>query len=138
MNSTDMKVDESEDGSTRVVTVTVRHTNSEQPWHDRDKLMELERVSSSKWDSLDTEERRALALIVTDIFRRLCEDPEIWMPTSLIPRTGHNLDVWIGFKMDEIDNQVIHLRAEAERQLNKTREDLQALDKELADKIPSI
>lgn len=128
----DIEVVEAPDGSTRTVTVKVTHSTGDTPWHDRDELEKQERASLASWNKMDTEERQSLALIVTDILRLLCEDPEIWIPTSTIPRPGHHLDVWIGFSMDEMDAQVVHLRAEAERQLLQTKQDLQDLDRELA------
>lgn len=128
----EITVEETPDGSTRTLTVKVTHSTSDAAWHNRDELEKLERASLSRWNEMDTEERQALALIVTDVLRLLCEDPEIWIPTSTVPRPGHHLDVWIGFSMDEMDSQVVHLRAEAERQLLKTKQDLQDLDAELA------
>lgn len=115
----------------RVVTVTAETITEGADWHVRDEMLELERASEEAWTKLDDEERQALCLITRDVLRRLAEDPDVWLPISLVPRSGQRMDIWIGLNLDEIDAEVVKSRRESELETLRTKQDLQLLEQEL-------
>lgn len=115
----------------RVVTVTSQTIPKDAEWHDRADMLALETTSEETWLKLNDEERQALCLIMGDILRRLADDPDVWLPISLVPRSGERMDVWIGLNMDVVDEEVVRSRRDSELEVLQAKKDLQLLEQEL-------
>lgn len=122
---------------TRTFDIEVRHIAPEDEWHTKEQIAETERLSLQAWKELDDEQRQALSVITRDSLLRLLEDPDGWIPTSMLPKTGHRFDLYISINLAEVDDEVIRRRVETERQMLETREDLQVLHDETRDEVPA-
>lgn len=121
-----------ESDSVRTTIVRTEHVTPDAPWHTKEKLAKLEANSETIWADMDDEHRDALAIIITDVLKRMVEDPEVWLPVSLVPVTGNKLDIWIGINLDEMDEEVVRKRRDVKLEHIKIREDLELIKGELA------
>lgn len=112
----------------RVTEIRARRVDGE--WLSKDDVAEQERRSRKLWDSINDEQRQSILVLVRDSLLRLIEDPEIWVPTSLEPRSGERMDLWISISMSEIDEEVLRRRLETEREISAATTDLVQLKTE--------
>lgn len=117
----------------RTFEVEVRHIGPNDEWHSKEEIAEAERQSLASWKGLADEQRQALAVITRDSLLRLLEDPNGWIPTSMVPKTGNRFDIYISINLAEVDDEVIRRRVETERLMLETRDDLVTLHGETRD-----
>lgn len=115
----------------RETTIRAKHYPPDAEWHEKDWLAKLERDSEKTWEDLDDEQRQAMIVITKDCLRRMAEDPHVWLPSSIKPQTNNKLDLWICINFDDVDDEVIRRRTEAERALIATRTDLMVIERDL-------
>lgn len=101
------------------------------PWRSKEQVAALEQASLKFWNDLDDEKRQAVIVLVRDALLRLIEDPDLWIPTSLEPKSNNRLDLYLNIHFAEIDEEVVRRRVETEREIYRTREDLVTLRDEL-------
>lgn len=119
--------DNDPDKYTRVTRVTSKHFPPTEKWYDRDHLAKLEAESERAWSQLSDEQQQAWVIIVRDSLLQLAQNPADWLPISMVPKTGHKVDVWLGFDLDEIEGEVLRRRRAAEQRLVETRRDLRKM-----------
>lgn len=117
--------------SVRKVTLEARHISPGDEFHTKEQIAALEQASLKFWNDLNDEQRQAVIVLVRDALLRLIEDPDLWIPTSLEPKSGNRLDLYLNIHFAEIDEEVVRRRVETEREIHRTREDLVALRGEL-------
>lgn len=116
----------------REITIKARHIGPGETWHTKEEIAALEQASLKFWNELDDDKRQAVVVLVRDGLLRLIEDTDLWIPTSMEPKSGNRLDLYISLHFAEIDEEVVRRRVETEREIYQTREDLVALSGELA------
>lgn len=119
------------DPSDRVVLITARHIPSEQSWHTKDVLATLEQDSMSWWNNQPEESQAALVVLTRDCLVRMIEDPAMWLPTSIVPRSDERLDIFINIHFAEMDEEVVRRRVETEDEMTARRDSLVGLRTEL-------
>lgn len=115
----------------RKITLEARTVAPGEAWHTKEQVAALEQASLKFWNELDDEKRQAVIVLVRDALLRLIEDPDLWIPTSLEPKSNNRLDLYLNIHFAEIDEEVVRRRVETEREIHRTREDLVALADEL-------
>lgn len=115
----------------RKVTLEARHVAPGETWHTKEAVAAMEQASLKFWNELDDEHRQAVTVLVRDALLRLIEDPDLWIPTSLEPKSNNRLDLYLNIHFAEIDEEVVRRRVETEREVYRTREDLVTLRDEL-------
>ena len=115
---------------TREVVIKTERIQAGKDWLTKEDVAEQERRSRKFWDSVDDPQRQAILVLVRDSLLRLVEDPEVWVPTSLEPRSGERVDLWVSIHMSEVDEEVLRRRLETERQINDSTKDLVLLKDE--------
>lgn len=118
---------------TKKVTIEIeaRHLQEGDPWLSKDEIAKLEQEGLKYWNKIEDEQRQAVTVLVRDALLRLIEDPDLWIPTSVVPQSGTKLGVWIMMHLAEVDDEVVRRRVETERELHNTKQDLVALHGEL-------
>lgn len=116
----------------RTVTLTARHIAPGDPWRSKEEVAQKERESRQFWADIPDENRQAVLVLVRDALLRLIEDPDVWVPTSIEPKSGNRLDVFISIHLAEVDEEVLRRRVETERMISETTTDLVALRGELS------
>lgn len=119
--------------SVRKVTVEARHIAPGDPWRSKEEVAQKERESRQFWANIPDENRQAILVLVRDALLRLIEDPDVWVPTSIEPKSGNRLDVFVSIHLAEVDEEVLRRRVETERMISETTTDLVALRGELTD-----
>lgn len=127
---------ETDDGRIRKVTLEAKHVPPGEKWHSKEEVAKLEQSSLKFWNELEDEQRQAVVVLVRDALLRLIEDPDLWIPTSLEPKSNNRLDLYLNIHFAEIDEEVVRRRVETEREIYRTREDLVTLHHELGDETP--
>jgi len=115
----------------RKVTLEAKVIPPGEKWHSKEEVAKLEQASLKFWNELDDEQRQAVVVLVRDALLRLIEDPDLWIPTSLEPKSNNRLDLYLNIHFAEIDEEVVRRRVETEREIYRTREDLVTLHTEL-------
>lgn len=115
----------------RKVTLEARHIGANEQWHTKEQVAAMEQASLKFWNDLDDEHRQAVIVLVRDALLRLIEDPDLWIPTSLEPKSNNRLDLYLNIHFAEIDDEVVRRRVETEKEVYRTREDLVTLRDEL-------
>lgn len=123
---------EEDDGHTRRLEIIVRDVPSDEPFVERDELIEAEKRSAEFWESIDDEHRLALAAILRDALLRLVDDPDSWLPTTIEPAEGQRIDLRILIHLSDLDQDVLKRRVDVEREVQRTRQDLIELRDETA------
>ncbi len=122
--------DSSKDDSCSILVQT-RHIAVGQEWKSREEVTEIEEKSRKIWENLDNEKRASILILMRDAMERLIEDPHVWVPTSMIARSGNRLDIFISINLAEVDEEVLRRRLETERLVADTSTDLRVLKGEL-------
>lgn len=120
----------------RKVTLEARHVAPGDTWHTKEEVAGIEQASLRFWNELDDEKRQAVIVLVRDALLRLIEDPDLWIPTSLEPKSNNRLDLYLNIHFAEIDEEVVRRRVETEREIYRTREDLVVLHEQLRTEPP--
>lgn len=115
------------------IEINARHIVEGDPWLSKEEIARLEQEGLKYWNEIDEENRQAVIVLCRDALLRLIEDPNLWIPTSVVPQSGNRLGVWIMMHLAEVDDEVVRRRVETERELHDTREDLVALHGELGE-----
>lgn len=117
----------------RTVTVEARHIAPGDPWRSKEEVAQKERESRQFWANIPDDNRQAILVLVRDALLRLIEDPDVWVPTSIEPKSGNRLDVFVSIHLAEVDEEVLRRRVETERMISETTTDLVKLRGELSD-----
>lgn len=115
----------------REVTVLARHVGVGEEWRSKEELARQEQTSRQYWKGIDDEKRAAILILMRDALLRLVEDPELWVPTSIEPKSGNRLDVFISINLAQVDGEVLRRRVETEKLISETCTDLVTLSSEL-------
>lgn len=115
----------------RHIEIQARHMANDDEWTAKEEIARLEQEGLKYWESIDDEKRQAVIVLVRDALLRLIEDPNMWIPTSLMPQSGNRLGLWLMIHLAEVDDEVVRRRVETEREMARTREDLVTLHTEL-------
>lgn len=115
----------------RKLEIEARVIDGSDPWLSKDEIARLEGEGLQHWDGLDDEKRQAVVVLVRDALLRLIEDPDMWIPTSVVPESGSRLGVWVMIHFAEVDDEVVRRRVETEREIREARDDLVGLHGEL-------
>lgn len=121
-----------ENEKVREIVIKARHIGPGEQWHTKEEIAALEQASLKFWNELEDDNRQAVVVLTRDALLRLIEDTDLWIPTSVEPKSGNRLDLYIAIHFAEIDEEVVRRRVETEREIYRTREDLVALSGELA------
>lgn len=99
------------------------------PIEDEDAFVErvLDRERQEPWSHLDPDQQQAMVIIMRDALTRMLEDPTEWLPHGLVPHSNDRLALTVLVKFDDIDEMVVSLRVEAERQVAARRDELIAI-----------
>lgn len=122
------------DPSDRVMLISARHIPPAESWHTKDVLAQLEQDSMSWWNAQPDESQQALVVLIRDCLVRMIEDPAMWLPTSIVPRTDERLDIFINIHFAEMDDEVVRRRVETEDEMTQRRDDLVGLRGKLGDR----
>lgn len=117
----------------RTIQLHARHIAPGEVWRSKDEVAEKERESRKFWADIPDENRQAILVLTRDALLRLIEDPDVWVPTSVEPKSGHRLDIFISIHLAEVDEEVLRRRVETEKMIADTTTDLVALRTELTD-----
>lgn len=115
----------------RKIEIEARHIEPDDKWHTKEEVAELEQASLKWWTESDDEQRQAVIVLARDALMRLIDDPDMWIPVSLEPKSGNRVDLFISIHFAEIDGEVVRRRVETEREIVHAREDLVKLHTEL-------
>ncbi len=121
----------------REIVIKARVIEPGEKWHSKEEIAALEQASLKFWNELEDDNRQAVVVLTRDALLRLIEGTDLWIPTSLEPKSGNRLDLYISIHFAEIDEEVVRRRVETEREIYQTREDLVALSGELATVEPA-
>jgi hypothetical protein len=102
-------------------------------WRSKEEVAQKERESRQFWADIPDTNRQAILVLVRDALLRLIEDPDVWVPTSVEPKSGNRLDVFVSIHLAEVDEEVLRRRVETERMIAETTTDLVKLRGELTD-----
>lgn len=95
-----------------MINITVTDRSGQDPIEDPPDM-------TAWWDSLDEVQRESVPLMVADCLRHLLgQDPQTWIPDSLRAQSGSLLDIGIQISFENIDQEVLKRRLEAEKELN--------------------
>lgn len=125
---------DSDSRRTRVIEIQARHMGANDEWSAKEEIARLEQEGLKYWSSIDDENRQAVIVLIRDALLRLIEDPDMWIPTSVVPQSGNRLGVWLMINLAEVDDEVVRRRVETEREVARTRDDLVELRGELSHK----
>lgn len=111
--------------------VKIQHFGPNDTWRSRDELVKSEQDSQRWWDALDDPKREALVFIVRESLTQMLVNPDSWVPTSMEPADDHRVDLYISIHLAEIDDEVVHRKLEAEKQLVEATQGVQAIEADL-------
>jgi hypothetical protein len=117
----------------RTITLTARAVGPGDVWRSKEEVAQKERESRQFWADIPDTNRQAILVLVRDALLRLIEDPDVWVPTSVEPKSGNRLDVFVSIHLAEVDEEVLRRRVETERMIAETTTDLVKLRGELTD-----
>lgn len=116
-------------------TVKVQEFGPTEKWRTKEELASLERESQKYWDGIKDEQRQAMILIVREALMQMLEDPNSWVPTSIIPQSDARLDVYISIHLAEVDDEVVKQKLKIERDLHAARTDSLQIAADLHDQV---
>lgn len=115
----------------RRIEIEARRIDGTDPWLSKDEIARLESEGLKFWDTINDEQRQAVVVLVRDALLRLIEDPDMWIPTSVVPQSGSRIGIWMMVHFAEVDDEVVRRRVETEREIREARDDLVVLKGEL-------
>lgn len=118
----------------RKVTLEARVVPAGAVWYTKEQVAAAEQESLQYWDKLKDPQRQAVIVLIRDALLRLVESPDLWIPTSLEPRSNNRLDMFLNIHFAEIDDEVVRRRVETEEEIFRSRNDLVALRDELGER----
>lgn len=90
-------------------------------WRTKEELAGVERKSQAYWDGIVSEKRQAMILIVREALTQMLEDPNAWVPTSILPSSDERLDLYISIHLAEVDDEVVKQKLQIEQDLHTAR-----------------
>ncbi len=126
--------DESE--QTELVTTIEVHTRlapEGDPFYHLDNLRGLENASIGTWSEMDAEERKALIVLLNEAMVHMMEDPDAWLPGSLIADSNQRIQVVLTFQLGNMRAATAISRRRYVQHKVEQRDELLELRRDLAD-----
>lgn len=111
---------------TEGISIDVGHLKPGDLWKMKDEIAKAEWNSRKIWDSMGDNRRAALVLMVREALLKLIEDPNGWLPTSMEPNSGDQLDLKISIRLPVLNAEELNRYVDLERTRNQAGLDLLA------------
>lgn len=95
--------------------IEVGHLKPGDVWKAKDDIAKAEWNSRKFWDHLEDHRRAALVLLVRDAMLRLLEDPDAWLPSSLEPSAGDQIDLKVSIRLPILNTDEMRRYVDLER-----------------------
>lgn len=126
-----MESDETE--LTATIEVHTRLAPDGDPFYEMENLRKLESASLVTWRDMDSEERKALIVVLRDAMEGMLTDPEAWLPGSLVLESDQRIQVVLTFQVGKMKDTVALMRRRREQHRIEQRDDMVAMRRDLAD-----
>jgi|KBSMisStandDraft_5_1062788.scaffolds.fasta_scaffold15394_10 hypothetical protein len=90
----------------------------------RNHIVARERVARELWRDMPTDSRTALASLVSEALRQMADNPEKWLETSLVAAGNQTIGISVTFRLGNLDEEVLNLRARRQEIIEQQINDL--------------
>jgi hypothetical protein len=114
-------------GSGTVIEAEVRSFAVIDERAHRHHVAACEHAARELWRDMNADSRAALVSLVREALTQMASDPESWLETSLVAVGNQTIGVSVTFRLGNVDEEIINMRAQREAIIAQQIADLERM-----------